>query len=320
MNELLSRYYQKPDGAQWTGRVDGSQASDLRWHQTMECIDVRDYSQSLAGQYVLLGFACDEGVRRNLGRVGASRGPTSICQALANLPVHHEDRLFDAGLIQCTNGNLEEAQVALCLAVAKIRELGGFPILLGGGHEITYGHYMGLRRASPGKIGIINIDAHFDLREPIQGEATSGTGFYQIAEQVGVDDFHYLALGIQRISNTRTLFTRAQQYGVTCIAQSEICDEWANRNREQLVLFFEKVDQVYLTIDLDAFAASIAPGVSAPAFQGIFPDASFWKLLELIYSQPKLIAMDLAEFNPLYDIDSRTARLAADLIFKKVSQ
>jgi formiminoglutamase len=58
-------------------------------------------------------------------------------------------------------------------------------IVLGGGHEVTFAHYSGIKKAFPNqKIGIINIDAHFDNREPENGVgASSGTGFWQIARR-----------------------------------------------------------------------------------------------------------------------------------------
>jgi len=87
---------------------------------------------------VLLGFACDEGVKRNHGRIGAADGPSAIRAALSNLPVHHPDvAIYDAGDIQCLNDDMETAQQQLAMAVLKILESGAFPILLSRGHEMT---------------------------------------------------------------------------------------------------------------------------------------------------------------------------------------
>ena len=75
-----------------------------------------------------------------------------------------------------------------------------------------------------------------------------------------------------------------------------------------------RVDVLYLTICMDVFNASIAPGVSAAAYNGIFADATFMHFFRHILKQDKLVAMDVAEVNPTYDIQERTARLAASLI------
>ena len=74
-------------------------------------------------------------------------------------------------------------------------------------------------------------------------------------------------------------------------------------------------DILQLTIDMDVFAACHAPGVSALSYNGIAPNAMFKRLLRHIVFSGKVWSVDIAELNPRYDIDSRTARLAASLIF-----
>ena len=74
------------------------------------------------------------------------------------------------------------------------------------------------------------------------------------------------------------------------------------------------VDQLYLTICMDVFNAAIAPGVSATAYNGIFADATFLRFYRHILKSEKLIALDVAEVNPEFDIAERTARLAASLV------
>jgi formiminoglutamase len=64
---------------------------------------------------------------------------------------------------------------------------------------------------------------------------------------------------------------------------------------------------------MDTFNAAIAPGVSAASYNGIFADAAFMHLYRRILDSVKLRALDVAEVNPGYDQDNRTARLAASL-------
>ena len=81
--------------------------------------------------------------------------------------------------------------------------------------------------------------------------------------------------------------------------------------------FIKKVDYLYITVDLDVFNASIAPGVSAPAVKGI--DLSiFDPLLEAIKKTGKIKVFDVAECNPRFDLDNRTAKLAAYIIFNYI--
>lgn len=96
--------------------------------------------------FAFLGFKSDAGVKFNKGRTGAAKGPDSIRSELKNLPCQFSKdiALFDAGDITTLNDNLDEGQEALSVAVKKILDLNLFPILLGGGHEIAFGHYKGI--------------------------------------------------------------------------------------------------------------------------------------------------------------------------------
>ncbi len=75
-----------------------------------------------------------------------------------------------------------------------------------------------------------------------------------------------------------------------------------------------QVDKIYLTICMDVFNVAIAPGVSAPAYNGLFADAAFMHFYRHILKSEKLIALDVAEVNPEFDLGERTARLAASLV------
>lgn len=81
---------------------------------------------------------------------------------------------------------MEEGQKLLGMAVEKILDLALFPIVLGGGHETTFGHFQGhladmKKKETPLDMGIINFDAHFDLR-PYENGPSSGSMFRQIAD------------------------------------------------------------------------------------------------------------------------------------------
>jgi formiminoglutamase len=83
---------------------------------------------------------------------------------------------------------------------------------------------------------------------------------------------------------------------------------------ERITELIESVDVLYLTICMDVFNASIAPGVSAAAYNGLFTDAAFMHFYKHILKSEKLVALDVAEVNPQFDIQDRTARLAASLV------
>lgn len=296
---------------EWTGRFDGNEESYHRIFQRVKTES--DYETINSNDFVLHGFAVDEGVKRNKGRAGAQEAPDLIRKNMSNFPVvNSEFALRDFGNIKCENNDLESTQNLLAEKVSKVLSKKGKSVVLGGGHEVTFAHYSGIRKAFPNqKIGIINFDAHFDNREPENGLATSGTGFWQIAQE---GEIHSLHIGIQKNSNTRKLFEIADDFGMKYILADEIYSENIPNMMFTIKSFLEDVDAVYVTICMDVFNVSIAPGVSAPAYNGIFADRQLMQIYRQILSSEKTKALDVAEVNPNFDIQERTARLAASLV------
>ncbi|KPH12349.1 formimidoylglutamase [Chryseobacterium sp. ERMR1:04] len=296
----------------WQGRFDGEEALFHRVFQRVK--EENNYDTISTNDFVLHGFAVEEGVRRNKGRLGAKDAPDIIRKNMSNFPVILPDfTLLDFGNVTCEDGNLEETQNTLAKNISKVLLKGGKSLVFGGGHEVTYAHYLGVKTAYPEqKIGIINIDAHFDNRQPENGVgASSGTGFWQIAQEGEINSLH---IGIQRNSNTLKLFDTAHQYGMKYILADELFFENLSSIYQRIDELLNEVDFAYLTICMDIFNASIAPGVSAAAYNGIFADATFMHFYRHILKNPKLIALDVAEVNPSYDIQDRTARLASCLM------
>lgn len=324
MEALGNVFYTPGEPQNWSGRHDGDAAEYYRWHQVITHINLADPLSELKGSYVLLGFCCDEGVRRNQGRIGAKDAPAIMRKILGNLPDHRPEgiQIVDAGDVICVSEDLEGAQHELSKRVAQILEHGGIPVVIGGGHEVTYAHFNGLKRYSMSKkIGVINLDAHLDIRETSHDQGNSGTGFYQILEESRKEgnSIKYLALGIQKISNTRALFQAAESYGVEIIPAEEIHALNLETVRNQIIEFSKKVDHIYVTVDMDFFSSAFAPGVSATAFNGIIPDPTFHTLYQTILELPNFECIDFAEINPLFDVDNRTTKLAADLIFRLIN-
>lgn len=315
-------FYRAPLPGSWTGRMDGSEPDQLRWHQVMQFLDIStDFSRDPLQGFAFMGFASDEGVRRNLGRTGAIEGPQGIRTACSGLPFIGNSSLWDAGDVLCPQGKLEQAQLELGGYVERLLTTGLFPILLGGGHEMAYGHYKGIQRAFPeSRIGIINLDAHFDLRIPGSEGISSGTGFYQIAQDCLTQEktFDYLALGIQRSANTLELFKQAEKLGVQYMLDRDLESLDTEVLRQRIGDFARQVDYLYLSVDMDVFSAAYAPGVSAANPRGLCPGAVSDLIFTSIQETGKLISMDIAEYNPKLDVDNRTAKLAASLIFDQV--
>lgn len=309
----------------WTGRFDGEGREHRRWWQAVSPFEAG--TVAMAGESagypegapdsrpaVILGFASDEGVRRNKGRPGAALAPAALRAALGPLAFHLDRRVSDAGDVEVSGGALEEGQVRAGTAITAMLDSGHLTAVLGGGHETAFASYLGVAGSgavrSGQRLGVLNLDAHFDLRD--ETRPSSGTPFLQMAqaEAAAGRELRYAVVGISEPNNTRALFNTAHRLGVAYVLDEDCTGE---RVQAFVAGFLEGVDVLYLTIDLDVLPASVAPGVSAPAAFGV-PLPVITAVCRQVARSGKLLHLDVAELNPDYDIDGRTARVAARLV------
>jgi formiminoglutamase len=268
----------------------------------------------------LLGFKCDEGIQRDLKRVGAFEGPVAIRQKLGKLPIQNPNiYCFDVGNIVCTDYDLEATQISLASLITLLLKNKLCPLVLGGGHELAIGQYEGIVQAHPNKrLGILNFDAHFDLH-PLQPSyrGSSSTVFYQIAKSALANQGHfdYNCLGIQHAGNTRQAFDIAKQFNTKIILADDLHQGLQEKCFDFIDRIIDENDLIYVSLSLDVFSPAFAPGVSTIQPLGLSP----WQIIPLlrqVSASGKVVSYDIVEHVPRYDIDHRTAKLAATLIYE----
>lgn len=322
--------YRAPASSDWPGRIDSLTDYDaFRWHQVITLVSLDTYPETnphgflAPGQVGIgfVGFACDEGIKRNKGRQGAALGPRMLRKELANLPCLFEPRfkLFDCGDIVHSKEDLESLQRELAQAVKKIVALGLFPIVLGGGHELARGHFLGLAPRYP-DLAIVNFDAHLDMRPYPEGPS-SGTMFLQIADDLNAQGkpFKYLCLGLQRRGNTIALLKSAKAHGGSFRYARDMIHEPLALTNAVVDDFCRGQSAIYATLCTDVISSAYAPGVSAAQPLGLHPEMVL-ALIKRLVSTGKLIAFDVAEVSPRYDQDNVTANLASTFIFGLVNE
>lgn len=313
--------YLPPDPTMWQGRTDIP--ADSCFYQHMRLLNLLSAKPEKTAEitFAIIGFKCDEGIQRDLGRTGAFEGPTAIRQRLAKLPIQKPSiHIYDAGNVICTDHDLEASQQALGEIVARLLEKNIRPIIIGGGHEMAWGHYQGISRtlAPQRSLGIINFDAHFDMHPMHPSHrGSSTTTFFQIAEAHAAEHRHfdYNCIGIQHAGDIRQSFDIAKKFHVKHI----LADELHQGLQEKCFDFIDRVidenDAIYVSLSLDVFSPAFAPGVSSIQPLGLNP----WHIIPLLRqaaASTRVISYDLAEHVPRYDIDHRTAKLAAVLIYE----
>ncbi|HKJ46669.1 MAG TPA: formimidoylglutamase [Balneolales bacterium] len=260
---------------------------------------------------VLIGFPSDEGVKRNWGRPGAAKAPDYIRTALYKLTpppdqylsfLYLLDNTVDLGNLNIS-GDVEEDQDLLGKIIAEYLEKDIIPIILGGGHETAFGHFSGYIHSRK-KCHILNWDAHADVRELKEQKAHSGSPFRQAILHPSDICQTYTVAGLlpHSVANKHLDF----------ISRNNGCFFMKNELNKQ------KIDQIYsrytmpvmVTFDMDALDQSYAPGVSAPAVNGMSPDL-FLYAARTAGASPHVHSFDFVEFNPDFDRDNQTAKITA---------
>ena len=213
-----------------------------------------------------------------------------------------EVKLYDAGDIICDEISLEEGQRELGCAVEEILRRNLFPIVLGGGHETTFGHFQG---------------QHNFLKD--MGNS-SGTMFRQMADVCKAEGtpYHYFPIGIQQHSNTVSLFKKAEELGVDYVLAKDLQASNLESILERMDQFLYQCDDTYITVCSDVFSSAFAPGVSAPQSLGLDPEIVL-PLIKHVLRTRKVRGFDICEISPRFDQDNTTANLGAVIIFAVVN-
>lgn len=280
--------------------------NDLRVGHLLGTIDALDTAAA-----VIVGFPSDAGVTLNGGRAGAAGGPAALRYWLYRLTPDAVEtsrftellkRTVDLGDVSPTD-DLELDQEALGELVAPILKDGAVPIILGGGHETAFGHFLGHVYGGQ-SVSVLNWDAHPDVRPLKDGHPHSGSPFRQMMLHVSGSCITYTVAGLlpHQVSRTHVdwIFDRG---GLV---------KWRSDLSESVVseLYRSLEHPAMVSFDLDAVDQAFAPGVSAPATGGLSVDTWLHAAYEAGRS-PAVSSMDVVELNPRLDVDGRTARLAA---------
>jgi formiminoglutamase len=259
---------------------------------------------------VLIGFPSDTGVRRNGGRPGAASAPAEIRRYLARLVpdpragapfVELLEHTRDLGDVPAT-GELEVDQERLATVVAERLAAGSFVIVLGGGHETAYGHFLGYVRAER-PVTILNWDAHPDVRDLKDGHGHSGSPFRQALEHPSGLCRGYRVAGLLPQSAAAAHLAYLAGHGGSAVWRDDLTVAQVGR-------LYDESAPGYVSFDIDAVDQAFAPGVSAPATGGM--DVPLWLAAAFEAGRcPAVTSCDLVELNPNYDRDGQTARLAA---------
>ncbi len=218
-------------------------------------------------------------------------------------------RLVDCGDASIDVGDIARFHAVIGSAVGEVLEGGALPILLGGDHSVPIAAMPALATRVEGKVGFLNIDAHLDTAEDVDGERmTMASPVARVVDQPNVDPRNVVVFGVRGLANSFEEIENARRLGVRAYSMAEIASRGVIPTLEEaLDAVWDGVETLYVSFDNDAADASVTPGTTAPEPFG-FSARELLQIAETV-GRRGVGLLDVVELSPAYDPAGITARL-----------
>jgi formiminoglutamase len=287
------------------------------WAQSLSIKDLAALETHLAGfperSWTVLGYPDDEGVAMNGGRPGAGGAPDLIRQMFYKMTPSllnpSKKNLFDLGNIQTTT-SLSERHERGRQVTQTVLAHGHRTFSLGGGHDYGYADGAGFldHCQALGQRGVLlNFDAHLDVRPSDRGYH-SGTSFRRLLTKYA-GTFDFVEIGLQNQCNSAEHLKWAQAQGTTTILLEDIRSFGLSALMQPLLATLAG-RPCFVSVDIDAFTSSEAPGCSQSWACGL-TYAEFSPVLRQIQQSLNVLGLGIYEVAPALDVDRITSKLAA---------
>ncbi|WP_061808944.1 formimidoylglutamase [Rossellomorea vietnamensis] len=261
----------------------------------------------------------------SISHSGASFAPDAIRRCLNSFTTYNIERgtdladdnktIIDFGDIIMHPTSIEESHQRIyeSTKVAVSTNAAPFTIILGGDHSITTSTVKAIKETK-GTVGIIQFDAHHDLRNTEDGGPTNGTPFRRLLEGGHIQGEHLIQIGIRNYANAKAYHDYAIEQGVTVYTMKDVRPQNITKLiQESLAQLESKVDTIYLSVDMDVLDQAFAPGCPAIGPGGMHPD-TLTEAVQTALHHPKVHTMDIVEIDPTLDIRDMTSRVASLLL------
>ncbi|PQM69726.1 MAG: agmatinase [Rhodobacterales bacterium] len=255
-------------------------------------------------------------------RPGARFGPRAVREASTLFSFghagayDHEDektyldksvKIVDLGDADIVHTDTEKSHHNICKAVKAALNAKSLPVVIGGDHSINIPCIEAYKDES--SFHILQIDAHLDFVDERHGVRYGhGNPMRRAAEKDYVSGL--TQVGIRNVSSTaKEGYEKAREMGSDIISVRQA----RKIGMKNIAKRIPKGKRLYVTIDIDAFCPSIAPGTGTPSHGGFL----YYEVLELLQSitvQNSIIGIDIVEVAPDYDPTDSTAILAAQIL------
>jgi agmatinase len=215
-------------------------------------------------------------------------------------------RIVDCGDVDIAYYDIDRNMGLITDAVKAILDRKALPVLLGGDHSVSFPIVRAFERFAP--LDIVHVDAHLDFIDDVDGiKFASGSPLRRMRELGFVR--HMTHYGIRDIRSREGDYAEATRCGSRIFTREEIRDDGTKAILEKL----PELGSVYVTVDVDGFDPSIAPGTGSPTVDGLLYH-EVRSLLQGVARKGKVVGFDVVEVSPPVDLHGQTSLLATTLI------
>jgi formiminoglutamase len=280
---------------------------------------IKDAQVPVSGGVNILGVPFDGAV---LGRRGAAGGPSAIRRAMSGFSNYNIElgvrlskaKISDLGDVVFDGNDVVRAHGQVEAEVAAGLDEESLLVVLGGDNSVSLPSLRACAKKL-GKIGVLVIDSHLDLRGEIGGRPTSGSSYGLALETIdGLDPQRVVELGAHGFLNSKKYFDKAERLGIRLMTAQEVREMGPEAAaREACRVASRGADAVYLSVDVDAIDLSEVSGVSAPSSGGLNA-ADVCKIVYEVVKGGKVACADIVELAPSLDQSGRSERVAATVL------
>lgn len=279
---------------------------------------IRPWDGAEAVDVVLIGAPLS---KTSISHSGASGTPQAMREMFGAVSTYNFDQdvdlatalsIRDAGDARVHVTDLARARTGIRDAVAAVleRSKGAFTIVMGGDHSISAPSVEAFKAYTGGSVGLVQLDAHMDLRNLEDGGPSNGTPIRQLLESGTLEGRNIVQVGLHAFANARAYRDLARDAGIMQISAREVATiAPADIAHRALNAIAERSQSIYVTLDMDVLDQAFAPGVPALVPGGM----TSWQLFEMLLvlaAHPKVRALDIVEIDPSQDPRRATVRVA----------
>jgi formiminoglutamase len=263
----------------------------------------------------------------------SDHAPNVVRRALARFAPYDARTAMDIGGQWCVadHGNAdalrsptwEDAVERISALADRAFATSRFVVSLGGDHSVSWplveaaARVVRQQHGPSGRLGVLQLDTHHDVR-PLDDGPSNGTPFRGLLESGAIHPDDLVQVGIHPFANRRHLAEYCDQQRIRRFGLDEVAELGPEETANAAIRALAGCDAIYVSCDIDVLDRAFAPGTAAALPGGLDP-RTLTTIVEVACADPRVLALDVVEFDPERDVADVTAYAAANVVMSTLT-